>query len=357
MGPIRVTPSTVPTQFNHVGKDLTTGKKYNHTRMRQIFKSIWRQFKDDNPEGLHQAADKSASSPSWADQDDLQQLLPWVDRYQPEPFSIDVDQQWGRFQQQIQPLEAQPGIRRLNWRWAGAAAALVAGVALVFFWRSGAGTANGTWQIIASGPNQIKTVELADGTQIRLGKNAKLAVKPSFQAGKLREVRLQGEAFFAVKANPQRPFVIHTSISKVTVLGTRFNLRANPQEAFTEVEVEEGLVELADNQSGRKVALPKGTLGTHQAAGIPNAQPAQNLLAQSWSTGRMQCNGTPLHKIQAILERHTALRIVLANPKLGNTLITGTVYLNNPEASLAAVGLSAGLTIAKQADGSILVKQ
>lgn len=63
------------------------------------------------------------------------------------------------------------------------------------------------------------------------------------------EVYLAGEAFFDVSANAKHPFFVNTSYLSVKVLGTRFNVSAYPDDAEITAALEEGKIQILDNQS------------------------------------------------------------------------------------------------------------
>ncbi len=69
------------------------------------------------------------------------------------------------------------------------------------------------------------TIKLPDGTTVRLNSNSNIRFQNSFQ-GDSREVVLEGEAFFEVKKDTTRPFIVRTGEVSTTVLGTSFNINA-----------------------------------------------------------------------------------------------------------------------------------
>ena len=72
---------------------------------------------------------------------------------------------------------------------------------------------------------------LADGTQVWLNAESRLEFPDRFN-GNTREVRLQGEAYFEVKKDAKRPFIVHTDYLTTRVLGTSFDVRAySPKDA------------------------------------------------------------------------------------------------------------------------------
>lgn len=98
------------------------------------------------------------------------------------------------------------------------------------------------------------TVELPDGTVVKLNGGSKLLYRKVF-APDIREVRLEGEAFFDVARNEEAPFRISTKAIAVQVLGTSFNVKAYLEEEEIEVAVKTGKVEVTDTSTKHKVIL------------------------------------------------------------------------------------------------------
>lgn len=90
---------------------------------------------------------------------------------------------------------------------------------------------------------QRATVELTDGTRVRLNVGSTLTLAKAFSKGQ-REVRLEGEAFFDVATDAAHPFRVHTEGAIIEVKGTAFGVRAYAAEGETQVAVTEGQVVL-----------------------------------------------------------------------------------------------------------------
>src|SRR5699024_6246890 len=88
------------------------------------------------------------------------------------------------------------------------------------------------------------TLQLADGSTVHLNGGSTLYYPEQFTQHK-REVRLQGEAFFSVTSNKERPFIVHAGNTVTKVLGTSFNIRAYGDEKKVRVAVAEGKVRVA----------------------------------------------------------------------------------------------------------------
>jgi ferric-dicitrate binding protein FerR (iron transport regulator) len=88
-------------------------------------------------------------------------------------------------------------------------------------------------------------ITLADGSIVTLKDGSRLIQKNNF-SGNTREVALEGEAFFDIAHNPNKPFIVHTGKIRTTVLGTVFAIRSVSGEASITVTVAEGRVKVED---------------------------------------------------------------------------------------------------------------
>ncbi len=104
---------------------------------------------------------------------------------------------------------------------------------------------------------QKSILTLFDGTKITLNANSKLKY-PTHFGETSREVYLEGEAYFEVVHNSYKPFVVHTNKIATTVLGTKFNVCAFPEEESIAISLVEGKVtvsEIMNSKSENKVTL------------------------------------------------------------------------------------------------------
>ncbi|MCD8539611.1 MAG: FecR domain-containing protein [Leadbetterella sp.] len=113
---------------------------------------------------------------------------------------VDVNKAWSRFRARTSPAVAFKPQKRQWWMAAAAAVLLAAGVWIFSLSKPGSPA------ITLTTENFIKTDTLPDGSTVTLNKNSVL----SYSSGrtKQREVTLLGEAFFDVRPDPSRPFVI-----------------------------------------------------------------------------------------------------------------------------------------------------
>ena len=104
-------------------------------------------------------------------------------------------------------------------------------------------------EIINTSSNEL-AVKLPDGSEATLKPNSRLSYNKNFD-GKLREVYLAGEAFFVVKKNPQKPFMVYANKLVTKVLGTSFSVRAFEKDKEIIVKVTAGKVSVYTQNSSR----------------------------------------------------------------------------------------------------------
>ncbi|HMR84779.1 MAG TPA: FecR family protein [Niabella sp.] len=109
--------------------------------------------------------------------------------------------------------------------------------------------------IVATQKGSKSNIILPDGTTVWINSDTRLTYEKSFGERK-REVALEGEAFFEVVHDKNRPFIVHTKNMDVRVLGTVFNVRAYNNEAEAQATLVSGSVEvLLKAKNNKKVIL------------------------------------------------------------------------------------------------------
>ncbi len=100
---------------------------------------------------------------------------------------------------------------------------------------------------------------LPDGTKVWLNADTRLNFDKAFD-GALREVYLDGEAFFDVAKNKDRPFIVHTSDIDIRVLGTAFNVKSYKEEPTIEATLIHGSIQVTK----QKECIPKIILSPNE---------------------------------------------------------------------------------------------
>ncbi len=183
-------------------------------------------------------------------------------------------------------------------------------------------------EVISVNGQVLNEYVLPDGSVVALNSNSKLLYPKKFK-GDIREVTIIGEAFFDVKPNPEKPFVINAGDAQVKVLGTSFNVCAYPGTETIEVIVETGKVQVINTfneqeTENREIFLTPGQKGTfftenHALEKSVNTNP--NFIA--WKTHDLIFNKVPLNEVIQSLEKAYHIDIEITEPELNNLLYEG----------------------------------
>lgn len=197
--------------------------------------------------------------------------------------SDDVEREWKKLDSVIKENKhAQNTAPMLKW---AAAILLVLASTVIFFLVNN----NSTTQIIA---NEISKENLIDGSLITLNAGAAITYNKQFNK-KNREIWLTGEAFFEVRKDPDKPFIVHAGDISVTVVGTSFNILTNSANNTSEVLVNSGIVEV--HHGATKLRLRKGDIGIlNKSTGKFSSRSNGDINLLAWKTRKLIFEETPL---------------------------------------------------------------
>jgi transmembrane sensor len=116
---------------------------------------------------------------------------------------------------------------------------LIGIVSTLFYEKLNKSSDQSGFSYIFSPRGQRTRVVLPDQTKVWLNSESSLRYAVAYNETS-REVYLEGEAFFEVEKNPKKPFYVQTGAVKVKVYGTKFNLKAFPNEKYVEATLIEG---------------------------------------------------------------------------------------------------------------------
>lgn len=185
------------------------------------------------------------------------------------------------------------------------------------------------------------SITLPDGTQVYLNAGSRLKYPEKFSRTE-RRIFLEGEAFFKVTKNPEKPFYIQTEHTTTRVLGTQFNLQSWKGRSDL-LNVEEGRVQFT-------AAGCKDTLILHaNMQGVFNGHSLTGAIVNSgnrvaWTKGILVFNDIKLSEVIAELERWYAVKIQLDDPGLANYRLKAR-FDNNPSLTDVFQGISFALNI------------
>lgn len=213
---------------------------------------------------------------------------------------------------------------KLHVRYAALVVLMISVTAAFFYYR--AAVINPTVNYIAqySAPAQTKVVILSDGTKVTLNANSQLQYPESFD-GKTREVHLQGEAYFQVVHNVDKPFIIHSGKLRTHVLGTTFTVSAYSEKQAMNVTVLTGKVavknecteDLAVLTRGESATLTPGE-GRFKLGKLANPEDAI-----AWIDNKLIFDNMHLEDVALQLSNKYNVQINIADTALAHGRITG----------------------------------
>jgi transmembrane sensor len=183
-----------------------------------------------------------------------------------------------------------------------------------------------------SAPGQIRTVTLADQSQVTLDADSAIAV--DFSGGERHVQVRRGAGFFSV-THTGEPFVVDAQRGQARVLGTQFEVRLQPHGA--QVTVLSGRVGVTADKNAPQQVL---TAGQQVAYGEGAAQPLHAVDSEAqlaWRQGWLNYYKAPLEDVVQDLGRYYPGRIVLLNDELGKRRVSGSFPSRNPQAVLSSL--------------------
>lgn len=223
---------------------------------------------------------------------------------------------------------------------------------------------------VVSAPLGAKgNVILPDGTKVWLNAGSKIEYEPDF--GKdTRTIQLTGEAYFDVTKNKKKPFFVKTAHMVVKAVGTRFNVKAYPEEKTITATLEEGSIEVETPMNGssklqRIVLQPNEKITYYKPVLTSNmqntsesvkrkkqerssadknlvlARNVKTILYTSWKDKRWILEGEPLGSLGTIMERRYNIVVRFDQPEIGKYKFTGTIENETLDQILSAFRLTA----------------
>jgi transmembrane sensor len=202
----------------------------------------------------------------------------------------------------------------------------------------------------------IRDVQLSDGTQITLSSNSWVLVTYSYRK-RLIELK-QGEAFFKVAKDSDRPFVVRAGQRSAIAVGTRYGVRRD--DGNLRVVVTEGVVRLeTDVRTRPTTLLPAGSIALASDAGVMvrsgSVQQAEELL--DWRLGFITFHDTPLASAVAEFNRYNAGKIVIGDASIGALLIGGNFKWSNSEAFVRLLEQAFPIRASRNGDTIVLTRR
>lgn len=193
------------------------------------------------------------------------------------------------------------------------------------------------------------TVVLADSSKITLNTNTFLTVVYSKQ--KRRILLAEGEAFFEVRKDFSRPFIVETSRGSATALGTAYSVKKIKHQVI--VSVTEGVVEVSETKDRTTLTPKKININANQqvefnSQGMSETKPIENSNLVHWKEKFIRFDTQPLSTVIQELNRYLVEPILSVSKNAESILISATIDLTKPNEALAALVISNQLNLDKE---------
>lgn len=176
---------------------------------------------------------------------------------------------------------------------------------------------------------EIRKINLADGSVVTLNANSNLKIANNLVNTDVREVWLDGEAYFDIAKKNGAKFLVHTSEAEVEVLGTEFNV--NTRRKQTKVILHEGKVKLLAGNA-QPVIMKPGEMATV----LNNFQPIQLKMVKPeqydiWQESLVSLNDKSVLEIAEMLEDTYGVTLTFEDSLILNKKLSGKLLIKSTD--------------------------
>jgi ferric-dicitrate binding protein FerR (iron transport regulator) len=186
---------------------------------------------------------------------------------------------------------------------------------------------------------ETKTIILPDSSEVILNANSEIRYVSSWTSDTIRQVWLEGEAFFSVlHQDDDKKFIVHSGEIAIEVLGTEFNV--NHRRAKTQVVLNSGMVKLHNTkviasepvmmEPGELVEMENGQNGYYKKT-------VNTELYTSWKKNKLVFDGTSIAEIAQLLEDNYGYQVAIQDSALAKKQFKGTVPVDEIDKLLGQI--------------------
>ncbi|MBQ4915876.1 FecR domain-containing protein [Maribacter sp. MMG018] len=188
-----------------------------------------------------------------------------------------------------------------KWKWMRVAASLAILLGLAGFFYN---TVFPRTIVIANTTETFKVATLEDGSRVTLNTNSSLRFANDYKG--IRQAELEGEAFFEVARNEQKPFVVQTGHLSTKVLGTSFNIKQT--DSAVHVTVATGLVQVSDADNAVQLSPNQKVVYDTRSKSLQRSEIDHNLYT-SWYKEKVEFKGVKMTDLAVFLQKRYGVNI------------------------------------------------
>lgn len=162
-----------------------------------------------------------------------------------------------------------------------------------------------------------------------------------------REVYLEGEGYFVVQHMMNQPFILYTGNLSTTVLGTKFNVSAYPENKAIAVSLLEGKVQVTRSEQGANESIvvlkPQEQLMYDKELDVGSRSLFDSLEVVGWKDNIYKFENAPLDKVLSQLERAFGIKFNITDQTVLAQKITIKFENNSPQTVIDVIKHLTGL--------------
>ncbi|GKG72398.1 anti-sigma factor [Parabacteroides goldsteinii] len=212
-------------------------------------------------------------------------------------------------------------LRSASFELAKVAAIFILAFTIVYSFLINEDNDSAKMQTIFVPPGQRAELTLTDGTKVWLNAKTTFTFPDKFTANN-RRVTLDGEGYFDVTKNPEKPFIVNTERYDIKVMGTEFNVTAYSGSSVFETSLLKGAVEVFSPAKDTKVSL-EPHMRTYEENGILKKDTIEHENYFLWKEGLICFYDEPVDKMIKKLQLYYDVKIDVQNKTLLNNRYSG----------------------------------
>lgn len=201
--------------------------------------------------------------------------------------------------------------------------------------------------------HERRVLLLTDSSQIWMNSKSTFRYPKRF-VSEQRKVSLDGEAFFHVKRDVNKPFIVQAGDMAIRVLGTSFNVKSFSNDDETTITLATGKVEVQWGESHKVELVPGEQLIYNKRDGSFNKTTVDVSESYAWRDGIIQFTRATLPDVARELERWYGVQVYIADPALEKTRITFRQRDQNLKEILEVLAFTANLNYTIQGNSVTL---
>jgi ferric-dicitrate binding protein FerR (iron transport regulator) len=197
---------------------------------------------------------------------------------------------------------------------------------------------------VESPAGSIVSVVLPDSSRVWLNADSRIVYGQGYGI-RHRRLTLSGEAFFEVRTNAALPLEVETGYMTVRATGTKFNVKAYPDENTVSAILTEGIINVSAAGNGKEVTLIPGQMAVWDGNSrkITLLYDTKTDMQTSWRDTHWSVAGATLGELAPVLQRRYAVKFVFENEALKTYKLRGEIPNKNLEMVLKALQLTTPL--------------